>query len=151
MGDLIGLYHKFGNPSKDLDLLFDNLFEQVFPQVKKMIQERWLKGKSPNGDVIGLYMSNPYSMFKNQKNPMAGFGVVDLTNTGEMGDKITFGFMDVAEYEIFSTVPYYTRIVQKYGEFQFNVTDKEKEQIFIEIATKISEITLNFIYNGKRN
>ena len=82
MGDLIGLYHKFGNPSKDLDLLFDNLFEQVFPQVKKMIQERWLKGKSPNGDVIGLYMSNPYSMFKNQKNPMAGFGLLTLQTRG---------------------------------------------------------------------
>ena len=41
MGDIMGLYNKMNKPEIDTNLLFDNLFEEVFPKIKDAIRERW--------------------------------------------------------------------------------------------------------------
>ena len=149
MADILALYNKINKPEIDLDLLFDNLFEEVFYKVKQSIKERWRKGENPVGNVIGWYTSEDYALEKmNLSGRIADMWVVDLTYSGLMGDRLTFGFIDVAKYNIFSTVDYYDDIVNKFGEWNFNVGEKEKEKTFIEIATKLSKILINKIYNN---
>lgn len=42
-----------------------------------------MAGKRPDGRKIGTYIDKSYSAFKNQINPLAGYGNVDLIVTGQ--------------------------------------------------------------------
>jgi len=48
--------------------------------IKEKVKE-YQKGINPDGSTIGFYRSQQYSLFKRQKNPLAG-GTVDLILTG---------------------------------------------------------------------
>ena len=130
----------------EIETFFYNEFERIFPLIKKSIKERWKTGQKPDGSRIGLYSWYSYSLFKEEKNPLAGFGVVDLTLTGSLGDKLTFGLLSENEYMIFSTDEKYRDIVEKYGEYNFNITDKERYNIVAEITKKVVNEIIKIAY-----
>ena len=122
---------------EDFDYFFDRFIESKTPDIRKSIKERWLLGKNPEGDIIGYYSfkdQNAYAIYKFQEvSSLAGLQVVDLTLTGSLGDKITLDPIDNGEYIIYSRDVKYNKIVEKYGEYNFNLSDFEKEQIINSI------------------
>ena len=136
------------NVENDIEQYYNNEFKRIFPKIKKTIRERWKKGETPSGNKIGLYAWYSYSLFKEEMNPLAGFGIVDLTLTGNLGENITFGILSENEYQIFSIDEKYNHIIEKYGEWNFNITEQETEQIVQEITTKIVTELLKKAYYG---
>lgn len=105
-------------------------------QIREWITNRWLLGKTPLGGFIGVYRGQGYSELKNRLNSKAGLGNVDLTLTGALGRGIRIsGFNN--EYEIFSTDWKYEKIVEKYGEINFNISEDEREILFSKITLMI--------------
>lgn len=105
-------------------------------QIAKWIRDRWLTGKDPNGNLIGMYRFEDYAEEKYNLNSFAGFGNVDLTLSGRMGRSIEIsGFNN--SFEVFSTVGYYDEIVEKYGEVNFNITEPERKRLFDAIIMVI--------------
>lgn len=131
----------------DIEVLFDKLFEQYLPKIKKLIKDRWLLGKKPNGDLIGFYASDTYERYKYfEISDKAGYGKIDLTLTGSLGDKIDISIIDAGEYEIFSRDNKYDEIVENFGEYNFNITDKERDNIVAEITKKVVNEIIKIAY-----
>lgn len=104
--------------------------------IRQKIRDRWQLGVKPDGSIIGLYRSEEYANEKYNQNKNAGFGNVDLTLTGSLWKGIQIsGFND--EYEIFSSDSKYDDIVEKYGEYNFNITEEEKKFLFDKILNNI--------------
>jgi len=113
--------------------------------IREKIRSRWLLGKKPDGSLIGLYRSEDYAEDKYQLNNAAGFGNVDLTLTGALGRGIQItGFND--EYEIFSTDRKYTDIVEKYGYYNFNISEDERKELFDKILVVVLNDVMNNTY-----
>jgi hypothetical protein len=126
----------------DIDEITVNVVDDNEHQIRNWITDRWLLGKNPNGDMIGLYQGEEYANEKYSLNNRAGFGNVDLTYSGLMGRSIEIsGFNN--EFEVFSTVDYYDKIIDDFGEVNFNITEAEKNKltdiIFIVIFNDINE------------
>jgi hypothetical protein len=122
------------------DLLMVSV-EQREGRIRQMIKDRWLLGQDPDGNAIGVYSSSSmgaeYAFFKNRINPNAGVGNVDLTLTGALGDGIRVRTYGTKFIEIFSRDWKFGEIVKKYGEYNFNITDEQKEALFDEIGGEI--------------
>ena len=113
--------------------------------IREQIRKRWLLGKRPAGSLIGLYRSEDYAEDKYNQNNNAGFGNVDLTLTGALGRGIQIsGFND--DYEIFSSDTKYEDIVDKYGYYNFNITEDEKKELFDRILSVILLESINEAY-----
>jgi hypothetical protein len=105
--------------------------------IRKTIRNRWKLGKTPEGGVIGLYRSEIYADYKYGENPNAGFGNVDLTLTGALGRGIRIsGFNE--EYEIYSEDSKYEDIKDKYGEYNFNISEQEQIELFKRIVNAVN-------------
>lgn len=113
--------------------------------IRETIRQRWLLGKRPDGSLIGLYRSEDYANYKFNENNKAGFGNVDLTLTGALvrGIRIS-GFND--EYEIYSEDTKYEDIVEKYGYYNFNISEDEQKELFQRIYNKVATIMLQESY-----
>lgn len=120
----------------DIDEMFAMKMVDSLPEIRKWIKERWLLGDRPDGSVIGVYRGAGYSMFKYQMNPSAG-GDVDLTLTGAMGDNIEIKDSGDLDFELFSTVPYYEDIIEKYGDYNFNISDERQEALLSKIGAEV--------------
>src|SRR5690554_586713 len=118
---------------------FAIFLENELPIIRQWIKDRWLKGERPDGSVIGAYSSLDYELYKAS---LGRTGAVDLTLSGDMGDLIDGSYHNM-EMEIFSTVPYYEKIVEKYGYENFNITDEEKE-ILLSI---VGESVINYYFS----
>jgi hypothetical protein len=117
--------------------------------IRDKIRARWKLGKKPDGSFIGTYstsnMGAEYAFFKNKINPNAGLGQVDLTLTGALGKGIKISsFNDKAE--IYSTDEKYDEISNKYGEYNFNITEEEENELFAYIYDEINTKLLKYIY-----
>ena len=113
--------------------------------IRQKIRDRWALGKKPDGSTIGLYRSEEYAREKFGGSSLAGFGNVDLTLTGSLWKGIQIsGFKD--EYEVFSTDSKYEDIVDKYGEYNFNISETEKKILFDRILVKILTDIMNKSY-----
>ena len=126
---------------KQLAPTFDSLFLKEERNIRELIQNRWLFGKKPDGSIIGYYRSPMYALEKRAKNQKAGAGVVDLTDTGSLGNKIKIALVSQG-IEVFSQDEKYNDIAEKYGDSNFNITDAEKEQII----NKVMDLTIKKIY-----
>jgi hypothetical protein len=113
--------------------------------IKQTIRSRWSLGKKPDGSIIGLYASEEYARDKFRESSSAGFGNVDLTLTGSLWKGIQIsGFND--EYEVFSKDSKYDEIVDKYGEYNFNISETEKKILFDRILVNILTSVMNKTY-----
>lgn len=97
-----------------------------------LIRQRWLKGKRPDGTIIGKYKKSG--------------GIVDLTDTGEMGREIELFEIKNNVYAFGSGVEYYDKIVDMFGLDNFNITQKETFELFDFIMLKVQEKYLNNVY-----
>lgn len=117
-----------------LTLLIENESE-----IRAMIKQRWLLGKRPDGDIIGVYRNNLYQVFKSELNNTAG-GTVDLTLTGDLGNRIK-ATLENKGIEIISTDEKFNDISEKYGLDNFNITEEEENElldgIMVEVVTNI--------------
>ena len=113
--------------------------------IRQKIRDRWSLGLKPDGSIIGLYRSEDYAEEKYRQNSKAGFGNVDLTLTGSLWRGIQIsGFND--EYEIFSSDSKYEEITEKYGYYNFNITDDEKQHLFDKILVNVLMDIMNKSY-----
>lgn len=89
-------------------------------------QGQMIRGKMPDGSQIGAYQSPFYAEFKNLRNPLAGFGVVDLNLTGDYykGMILTGKYPN---YEIISKDGKAQELESKYGDpLGINKSNEEK-------------------------
>jgi len=128
------------NVKINIDSTFNALFLEQEPNIRELIHKRWLLGKRPDGTKIGVYRDTEYKDFKYFKNPLAG-GEVDLIDTGALWKGIEI-FNTSKGIEIFSSDWKYSEISLKYGEDNFNITDKEEQELIDEIST----LTIELLY-----
>jgi len=118
-------------------------------EIRQTIRERWLLGKDPLGYAIGIYSKSDigaeYAFFKNKINPKAGLGNVDLTLTGALGKKIRL--VEVSNgFEVISTDEKFEAIKEKYGDYNFNLSESERKELFDEILLTILTQAINKAY-----
>jgi len=87
-----------------------------------------LFGKSSNQSSIGEYRSSEYKAFKVGINPRAG-GDVDLTLTGALGRGLIIKKSGGLKYEIISTDWKFGKISKKYGLEQFNLDERQLDEL----------------------
>jgi len=97
-------------------------------QIVEGIRRRWLFGKSSNQSSIGEYQSSEYKAFKVGINPRAG-GDVDLTLTGALGNGLIIKKSGGLKYEIISTDWKFDKISKKYGLEQFNLDERQLDEL----------------------
>lgn len=121
----------------EIDVL--SLLMERESEIRAMIKQRWLLGKRPSGDIIGVYRDNLYQVFKSGLNNRAG-GTVDLTLTGDLGSRIKTT-LEHKGIEIISTDEKFNEISEKYGLDNFNITEEEENElldgIMAEVVTNI--------------
>lgn len=119
-----------------LQSLVNQEIQQKESWIRKTIRNRWLLGVDPDGNKIGVYRSGEYAEFKGGLNSKAGFGQVDLTLTGALGRGIKVkGFND--QIEVFSTDEKFDDIASKYGDYNFNLSEEKKKELFDEVMATI--------------
>ena len=97
-------------------------------QIVEGIRRRWLFGKSSNEGSIGEYQSSEYKAFKVGINSRAG-GDVDLTLTGALGNGLIIKKSGGLKYEIISTDWKFDKISKKYGLEQFNLDERQLDEL----------------------
>lgn len=112
-----------------IDDLIANTVDKNEGQIKKWIRDRWITGFNSDGTAIGLYRFEDYAEQKYAISTLAGFANVDLTYSGAMGRAIEVKGFNKNEFEVFSKVSYYDKILDKYGENNFNITEIQKEKL----------------------
>lgn len=124
---------------------FDVKFLAEKDRVKRFIKERWLEGKRPDGSLIGEYHSLFYADEKYKMNSQAGFLNVDLTVTGDLGNRIDLSLVPDG-IEVFSTDEKFNKIFDKYGGDNFNITDEQTETLIDEISSAtVEELYLKYL------
>lgn len=128
-------------PSKTGEILI--LKKEV---VRKKIVNRWKRGESVNGGIIGQYNSKDYEVFKYSINPLA-HGVVDLTLTGALGNAITITKKSSNIFEIYSKDFKFDKISEKYGIENFNLNEAELKKLFEEIYNEMISLYMQNVWN----
>lgn len=132
-----------------IEILIDNLIMLNQGIIVREIWQRWEKGQSVDGGVIGKYSNTPlgqaYAKLKNQMNPLAGFGNVDLNLTGSLSENLTIK-KESGNYKIFSTDEKYLKIGKKYGFDEFGITEDEMLDFLTEMYSTATETILTKIY-----
>ena len=118
-------------------------------EIRQTIRDRWLLGKDPDGNEIGIYSRSDfgaeYAFFKNKINPSAGVGNVDLTLTGALGKGIKVKPLG-DNFEVFSTDSKFDEIADKYGDYNFNLSEDEKKVLFDKILVNVLNNVMNKSY-----
>ena len=107
-------------------------------EIVNKVRTRWVLGKDPNGGIIGTYRNKDYRAFKVVANSKAN-GLVDLTLTGALGNKLTVRKKGNKEFEIFSTDWKFEHISEKYGLEQFNLSAEQQQDLFNMLFVKVLE------------
>lgn len=145
MNYLKNIQAKLKQAQLSVDDLIANTVDKNEDQIRKWIRESWLTGYDSNNDAIGLYRFEDYAEEKNAMNSLAGFGNVDLTYSGAMGRAIQIKGLNNNEFEVFSTVSYYDKILEKYGDASFNIREFQKEKL-IDLMLKAIFSEINKAY-----
>lgn len=114
-------------------------------EIKRLIKERWLIGKRPDGSLIAKYSQFGYATEKYKQNSKAGFMNVDLIDTGSLVNQITTALTGNG-IEIISTDKKFNAIADKYGDDNFNISDEQQEQIENDIAVIVIDKIMNNLW-----
>jgi hypothetical protein len=96
------------------------------------VQNRLEYGESVRGGIIGRYRDPMYAEYKQRINPNAR-GNVDLILTGSLVDNLTLKKISEGVYQIISTDEKYTKLANKYGSYQFGITDEQRYSLYEDI------------------
>ena len=124
------------------DLL--SLLVEKESEIKQMIKERWLLGRRPDGDIIGVYRDSQYQLLKSSMNSQSG-GTVDLILTGSLVGRIKT-VLQSKGIEIISTDEKYTEIANKYGYDNFNITEEQENELLDEVMAQVVINAFNKIW-----
>ncbi len=114
-------------------------------EIIRLVKNRLKYGQGVDGGVIGTYKSEEYAIMKNQQNPLAGYGNVDLFLTGSLSDDITV-MRKGDKFEIFSTDEKYKKIADKYGAEEFGLTEEQLQEFLHECYLLSLETIINNTY-----
>lgn len=135
-----------------IEILIERLILLNQGIIVREIWQRWEKAQSVDGGYItnqktgsSVYASEEYAIFKNQMNPLAGYGHIDLTLTGGLSENLTIK-KDNNKYKIFSTDEKYNKIGKKYGFKEFGLTEAEMIQFLEELYLVSVSSILTQIY-----
>ncbi len=103
-----------------------------------MNAEQMLDGVNTEDSPIGEYHSKGYALTKNELNPKAGFGNVDLKLTGDFQDRM-YLIANNGEYEVNSSDEKTNKLIGQYGDEIFGLTDKNKEKTYELIHPSLIE------------
>lgn len=112
-----------------------NMLAEREGEIRQMIKDRWRLGLRPDGSIIGHYKDPEYAIFKQQINPLAS-GDVDLIYNRDLVNNIDL-IMTSFGAEVISTDKKYTKIANKYGYDNFNITEDQEKQILDEIMAQV--------------
>lgn len=121
-----------------------NMLVEREGEIKQMIKDRWRLGLRPDGSIIGHYKDPDYAIFKQQINPLAG-GDVDLIYNRDLVNNIDL-IMNSFGAEVISTDEKYTKIANKYGYDNFNITDEQENELLDEIMAQVVINVFNEIW-----
>ena len=125
--------------------LFRKEIKEYEPQIIDYVIDRWKRGEGVDGGKIGEYQNEDYAMFKNQQNPLAGFGNVDLIDTGDLKNGLFIQEL-WSVFIIKSSDEKYQMIANKYGIEQFGITEQQMKEILAEIKGNVLETIINNTY-----
>lgn len=116
-------------------------------EIVTLVRERWLRGKKPDGSIIGEYRSFAYQQEKLRMNSLAG-GNVDLTLTGALNKGLDIFPLSGDNFNIFSKDEKARSIAEKYGLDVYGLT-KEEEEIVVDLTiNRVNVALINFIQTG---
>lgn len=138
---------KLTSETQNIPKYFADNFYTFEKDIRELIKKRWKTGKKPNGDIIGVYRSLDYAIFKKQKSN-APFKIVDLTLTGALGNNIQIELFNAQKgtFEVFSTDVKFQSIVDKYGLDNFNITEEQTNSIINEVTKLVYETIIKKVY-----
>lgn len=130
---------------QELPSLFQKGIISQEKEIRELIRDRWKLGIKPDGSIIGIYHSKGYAFEKSQKNPLAGFGHVDLIETGALWKGIKISPFGEA-VEVYSVDSKYIDISKKYGDANFNLTNAERDTVVNIVSATIMNNILTKAY-----
>lgn len=77
----------------NLDTVVARIGNSTHDDLEELQRAQWKRGEGKNGEPIGFYKSIGYAIYKHNKNPYAGFGVVDGILTGSLSNKIRYSIV----------------------------------------------------------
>ena len=114
-------------------------------EILNLIRNRWTLGKRPDGNIIGVYKSAEYALFKHTINPLAG-GNVDLTVTRSLRNKLEIFSMGNSLFEIFSTDSKALELAEKYGLDVYGLSKEEENIVLNEAKEQLYQDILNDVF-----
>ncbi len=131
--------------------LIENLLKEEIlknkDEIVALVKDRWLRGKRPDGAIIGDYQSFAYQQQKLRQNPLAG-GTVDLILTGALSGDLTIFPLAGGNFSIFSEDEKAINIAQKYGLDVYGLTKEEEEMVLNIAFVRINMDLINFVQQG---
>jgi len=124
---------------------------QIIVKDKEILQvkyEELQRGVTPLGGPIGFYSTSPfwewYAQEKNDRNPLPGYGVVDLIDTGAFAKGNTVVSLGSGWFTIESTDSKADMLIEKYGRIneEINQEDWNRLQKFSYFPKLIRSINL---------
>lgn len=119
-------------------------FEANENEIVITVRERWDKGESVQGGIIGTYRSPFYREFKQLLNPSAR-GTVDLFLTGALSAGLTLR-KEGDLFQIYSTDKKYNLIGDKYGYDEYGLTRDEVKKLYERIYIESFKIILKELW-----
>lgn len=118
-----------GLENLDIKAIAGEAIDETREKLMNLQRDQLLHGLRADGKLIGKYRNNKYARVKNQMNPLAGLGNVDLKLTGAVHNEL---FVDVRdnEYIIDSADSKMADLVEKYDD-PLGLTE-DNEQIYID-------------------
>ncbi len=98
-------------------------------EIVRLNTDQMTEGLNADGEQIGEYHSQSYALEKNQQNPKAGFGNVDLYREGNFQGRM-YLIATQGEYEISSLDEKTNKLIGKYGEDIFGLKPENKEKAY---------------------
>ena len=116
-------------------------------EIVALVRSRWIRGKRPDGSIIGEYGSFAYEQEKLRQNPLAR-RTVYLIDTGALREGLTIFPLAGGNFSIFSTDDKAISIAEKYGLDVYGLTIEE-EKIVVNLALSRVNVRLsNFVMTG---
>lgn len=128
------------------DLLIDEILENG-EQIITLVRDRWIKGKRPDGTIIGEYRDPFYREQKLLQNPIAG-GNVDLILTGALSFDLTVFPTSGGDFNIFSKDEKALSIADKYGLDVYGLSPDEELRVMNEALSRVNFKLINFVQLG---
>lgn len=99
-------------------------------EILEINKEQLQEGKNSDNEPVGFYRSVGYALYKNKRNPKAGYGTVDLKDTGDFYRSFTLT-INGNVYTISATDSKMPELVSKYSPKIFGFMEENKIKVWM--------------------